>query len=338
MNLAPGIEILETSFGNRPLNLVLFAGATTALVDSGLAGMPAAYLPQLDRLSLSPHDIALVINTHAHADHIGGNHELWLASGGQARFAAHRLEREWIETPASQSSPDAWGRYVALGAVAGKVIEDMIATCGEGVHIAHVLDGGERFPLGALEIEIIACPGHSVGNLSVLERTHGVLMHGESLGGDGQYDTTGRLLTVPFYGDVEDYLRTLAQLARIPFDILVSSHLPPVERRAAADLLAKSLDFTVRFDREVQGQAQARATFTVRELSAAMDQLWGRYPADFGMYLLVETHLRSLLGRELVSGSLEGELRWQGGPDGSLIPLVEAVQLGIDSMRRRRSP
>jgi len=338
MNLAPGIEMLETSFGDRPLNLVLFVGATTALVDSGLAGMPAAFLPQLDRLSRSPRDIALVINTHAHADHIGGNYELWLASGGQARFAAHRLEREWIETPASQSSRNAWGRYVALGVVESKVIEDMIETCGRGVRIDHVLEGGERFPLGSLEIEILACPGHSPGNLSVFERTHGVLVHGESVGGDGQYGADGRLLTVPFYGDVEDYLRTLAQVARIPFNILVSSHLPPVERREAADLLAKSLDFTVRIDHEVQARAQATAEFTVRDLSAAMDQLWGRYPADFGMYLLVETYLRSLLGRGLVSGTLEGTMRWRGGPDASgpdaLIPLVEAVQEGIDRLRR----
>jgi hypothetical protein len=171
----------------------------------------------------------------------------------------------------------------------------------------------------------------------VLERTHGVLVHGESLGGDGQYDTNGRLLTVPFYLDVEAYLRTLAQLARIPFDILVSSHMPTVDRRAAADLLARSLDFTLRFDREVQRRAQASITFTARELSSDMDQLWGLYPADFGMYLLVETHLRSLLRRGLMSAALEGELRWRGRPDSSLTLLAEAVQEGIDNMHRRRS-
>ena len=337
MKLAPGVELIETEFSNRPLNLVLFVGEEVALVDSGMVGIPTEYVfPYLKSLDLIPEDISLVINTHHHADHIGGNHEVWLASGKRARFAAHRLEKWLIEDPANQGSADSWGRYVTLGVLDAEAIEEMVKSCGQGVRIDHTLDGGERFDLGdALELEIIASPGHSAGNISVLERRNGVLIHGESVGGDGQYDAAGKLLTVPFYENVETYLQTLAHLAEADFQMLIASHFPPMDRQQAAAHFEESLDFTLRFDAEVQRRVrESHQPVGISEIRTSMDNLWGQYPGDFGMYLLVEAHLRSLLKRGLITGSLEAGLSWQGNGDADLPRLVEAVQAGVQRLPR----
>ena len=104
MKLVPGVEVIETSFFERPLNMVLFRGRDVALVDTGLVGTPTdAVIPYLDAVGLTPHDLAWIIVTHAHADHFGGNEEMWLASGENVRFAAHRLDQAWIEDPPAET-------------------------------------------------------------------------------------------------------------------------------------------------------------------------------------------------------------------------------------------
>ena len=337
MRLAPGVELIETEFSNRPLNLVLFVGEEVTLVDTGMVGMPTEYVfPYLNSLDLTPQAISRVINTHHHADHIGGNHEVWLASGQRARFATHRLEKWLIEAPANQGSAHSWGRYVTLGVLGAEAMEDMVESCGPGIQIDHTLDGGERFSLGdGLELEIIASPGHSAGNISVLERTNGVLIHGESVGGDGQYDAAGELLTVPFYDDLETYLQTLAHLPEADFETLIASHCPLMDRQQAAAYFEESLDFALRFDAEVQRRVrESHQPVSIMEIRTSMDNMWGQYPGDFGMYLLVEAHLRSMLKRGLITGSLEAGLSWQGNGDADLPRLVEAVQAGVQRLPR----
>ena len=142
MNLAPGFEIIRTSFGNRPLNLALVMGRQVALIDTGMVGTPQeAVLPALTALGLSAGDLSLVIITHAHTDHFAGNEEVLRASDGRARFAAHRLDTPWIEDPAS-CTRQAYGHYVDLGLMTAADLDQSIAVSGQGVHVQHVLEGG----------------------------------------------------------------------------------------------------------------------------------------------------------------------------------------------------
>ena len=208
MELDRGVEIIETAFFNRPLNLPLFRGQKVALVDTGLVGTPAeSIIPAMKTCGLTPEDLSLIIITHAHADHFGGNEELWLASGKRASFAAHRLDQAWIEDPPGQSR-QGYGHFVELGLMSPAELENTIEVSGNGVKLDYVLDGGEVFDLGdGLELEIVAAPGHSLGNICVLDRKNKILIQGETIAGTAQYDVKGELLTVPFYEDVELYLK-----------------------------------------------------------------------------------------------------------------------------------
>ncbi len=83
MRVYPGLEIIDTPFeGTRQINVALFTGGRHALVDTGVAGCPTAtILPALEERGIGAVDLHLVINLHAHADHIGGNGEVFTASG-----------------------------------------------------------------------------------------------------------------------------------------------------------------------------------------------------------------------------------------------------------------
>ncbi len=334
MSLSSGVQPIETSFWGRPLTMVLFRGDRVALVDTGLVGTPAdAVLPHLRASGLTPNDLSLIIITHAHADHFGGNEELWLASGKKARFAAHRLDRPWIEDPPAQTR-QAYGHYMDLGLMSAGDMANNIQFSGNGVVVDEVLAGGEVFDLGVgLELEIVFAPGHSAGNICVLDRKSKVLAQGETVAGVGQFDAAGKLLTVPYYEDVAVYLHSLATVARLDFETMVPSHLPVMDRRQAARFLEDSLDFALQFEQEVQQRVQAGGEgVTSLDLLRSMDGLWGRYPADLGMYMLLESHLLGLLRRGLAGGSLSTGLVWAGSTQNDLAPLEQEARTAIGDM------
>ena len=69
--------------------LYLLKGDRVALIDTGASDSPAAVLqPALAEVGLSLAKVDLILNTHAHLDHSGGNAETKRQSG--ARIHVHR--------------------------------------------------------------------------------------------------------------------------------------------------------------------------------------------------------------------------------------------------------
>ncbi|HEX9114468.1 MAG TPA: MBL fold metallo-hydrolase [Anaerolineae bacterium] len=330
-------RVIRTSFAGRPLNLVCWRGQSgVALVDTGMADTPAAaIIPALRAWDLTPADLALVVITHAHADHFAGSEVILQASEGRAVFAAHRLDQSWIENP-SDATRAAYGHYVDLGLMTPVDLDVAAAASGTGVRLHHVLEGDESFDLGeGLALEIHFTPGHSAGHICVLERRDGVLVQGEAAAGVAQFDTQGRLLTAPYYEDLEIYLTSLARIAGIDFTTFVPSHLPVMDRAAAAQFLQDSLDFALRFEVEVCARlAGSRRPVAALELWRSLDRLWGQYPADLGLYMLLETHLNGLLRRGLVEGTLAGGLTWTDRHDTVIETAAGKARAKIAAMGR----
>ena len=334
MKSGVGMQVIVTSFAGRPLNLVLWRGRQVALVDTGLADtVGSAILPALQSMGVTPADLSLVIITHAHTDHFAGNEEILRVSEGRAQFAAHRLDTPWIEHPPS-CTRQAYGHYVDLGLMTATELDNAVAVSGQGVRVQHVLEGGEVYDLGdGLELEIHFTPGHSAGHICVLDRRNRVLVQGEAAAGVAQYDVQGRLLTAPYYEDLAVYLSSLAQLARLDFDTLVPSHLPPMDRAHAARFLADSLDFALRMESEVVDHLRkSAAPLTALQLWRSLNGLWGVYPRDLGLYMLLEAHLNGLIRRGKASGSLASGVAWLGRELDDLATRVADARHAIAAM------
>lgn len=75
-----------------PVNCVLLrAGNTTVLVDTGVGPQPRTFLPDLETTLLEqvpPEEVDIVVHTHLHVDHIG-----WTGAFPHARYVVH--ERDW---------------------------------------------------------------------------------------------------------------------------------------------------------------------------------------------------------------------------------------------------
>src|SRR4051794_15616545 len=73
----PNITQVGCHWGTSHNELYLLEGERLAIVDSGVKGMPTEFLaPALERIGRKLSDVEIVLNTHGHMDHTGGNAEM----------------------------------------------------------------------------------------------------------------------------------------------------------------------------------------------------------------------------------------------------------------------
>ena len=98
----------------------------------------------------------MIINTHAHPDHIGGNAALAKATG--AGIVAHKQELGLIKN------------LSAFGSAMGMRVED-------SPDPARLVEEGDLIELGAIRMKVLHVPGHSPGHIClVIEGTNKVIV------------------------------------------------------------------------------------------------------------------------------------------------------------------
>lgn len=146
---------------------------------------PEQVLDLCDRARLR---LTTIVNTHGHADHIGANR--LLKARTHAELLIHSADASRL-THAEQNLSASLG-FSVQSPPADRLLEDH-----------------DRIPLGDLELEVIATPGHTPGSICLLLEDH--LFSGDTLfqgsigrtdlvGGDGPQllvSIRSRLLTLP---------------------------------------------------------------------------------------------------------------------------------------------
>lgn len=152
----------------------LVRGEGTILVDAGLPGQDARLARALRRRGVRPDDLSAVIVTHVHSDHVGG------ARGVADRLRVPLLLPEGGVAQARQGR-NAPGRFtnpaLRLAERAG-----LPAGTFPAVEPDAVLQDGERLDRFGVAATIVATPGHTDHDLSVL-LDDGSLLLGDLLGG-----------------------------------------------------------------------------------------------------------------------------------------------------------
>ncbi len=160
---SPGVfAILEPLQVERVLSYLIVGDERALLIDTGTgAGIMSTLMATLTDLPL------LVVNSHSHWDHIGGNHEF-------TDIAIHQIEaHELSYAYPTESIATFFSDSNLLGPLPpGRSIE--IIKIGPSAP-TRLLDGGEIFDLGSRAITALHTPGHSPGLLSFVDEQHGVL-------------------------------------------------------------------------------------------------------------------------------------------------------------------
>jgi hydroxyacylglutathione hydrolase len=206
----------------------LIYGTEICLIDSGVAGSERVILDYVRKMGRTPEEIALLVLTHAHPDHIGAAAAIKSATG--CTVAAHRADKAWIEDTALQFRERPIPNFDEL--VGGSVDVDRILNDGDLVDV----DDG-------LRLEVFHTPGHSQGSISLLLHEDGALFSGDAIPHAGD---------LPIYDDVRASVSSITKLLSIEgVRYLLSSWNEPCEGNDVYTLMDDGLRYLQRIHEAV---------------------------------------------------------------------------------------
>ncbi|HWP97789.1 MAG TPA: MBL fold metallo-hydrolase [Syntrophomonadaceae bacterium] len=159
-----------------------------AIIDTGMAGNPDL-LEQLAEYGYAPSDFSLVLNTHLHPDHIGGNR---LFTNARILVSRRELAYEYSFSQMLQESEDPLAALRAIGRVVDhmthQLSRDLKGLVQEYPAASLVGDHGqieflEDDPHLPGYISLLQVPGHSIDSLAVLlqGKTRRLVVAGDAL-------------------------------------------------------------------------------------------------------------------------------------------------------------
>ncbi len=188
-------------------NSILVRGNRPILIDPGFQTDLSETEQLISNAGVPPSQVALIVNTHYHSDHVGGNHG----------FQTH------------------WHTPIAASAIDARLINDRdrdacaaewLGQPVEPYRVDQALMPGDVLSTGAVDLEVIAAPGHTLGHIVLFARESGVLIAGDTFHADDV-----AWLNVFREGAAAIYrmMDTLDRLAALPLKRSYSGHGAPCE-------------------------------------------------------------------------------------------------------------
>ncbi len=114
----------------------------------------------------------IVLNSHTHDDHVGGNWQFETVFG---------MDTDFTRTNAKGSRQDAQDE-LGPGMICGELPQgfDSKAYATRPWKISRFLHDHDKIDLGGRTLEIISTPGHTPDAISLLDRAHGLLFSGDT--------------------------------------------------------------------------------------------------------------------------------------------------------------
>ncbi len=191
----------------------LITGEDRALLfDTGLGiGDIRSVVDQLTDLEI------IVLNSHTHYDHIGGNHQF---------ETIYAMDTEFTRKRAADGRPhETVAEFVSEGWI-WKPLPDGFSKDEYHSHpfaISRFVAEGDTIDVGGRRLEILEMPGHAPDSICLIDRENRLLFTGDTF------------YLAPLYthiegSDFEDYARSAARLAGLAgeIDIAITSHNVPI--------------------------------------------------------------------------------------------------------------
>ncbi|MEM3452754.1 MAG: MBL fold metallo-hydrolase [Candidatus Hadarchaeum sp.] len=193
-------------------NMYLIIDDVVTLIDAGTGQNFKIVRQNLEKLGLKPSDIELLINTHCHFDHTGGDVD-FLKAG--CEIAIYESEAALLRKG---------DRHVTMAHFFGVHPEPL--------EVARELHDGDRIELGSSVLEVIHTPGHTQGSICLYEPRLGALFSGDTV----FYGDVGRT-DLPT-GDYRALAKSLKKLAELRPKSLYPGHGPSADDGAHEVILS----------------------------------------------------------------------------------------------------
>jgi glyoxylase-like metal-dependent hydrolase (beta-lactamase superfamily II) len=220
--VAEDIWVAEAALNGVTVAIYIVRGADTlAVVDTGYSHHPPTVIvPALRALGFAPRDVGLVLNTHGHPDHLGGNATLQRATG--AAIALHGADLPLAAGPEAHIASDTdhimamralgWDDEVAAREI---FIRERVESC----RVARVLADGDEIDLGGIRLRVVATPGHSPGSVAFHIAERRLAIAGDAVQGFGVSAPV-----LPLFYDPPAYAGSLDRIAALKLETLCLGH------------------------------------------------------------------------------------------------------------------
>jgi len=210
--IADGVlAIYEPGQFEEVISFLIIGDERALLFDTGLGiGNMRKVVDQLTDLDV------VVLNSHTHYDHIGGNHQFEFIYGRDTDYTKGRM---------LGSGTSEVAEFIGEGWVWKELPEEFVAAefRSQPFMISEIVDEGDSIDIGGRRLEILVTPGHAPDSICLIDRANRLLFTGDTF------------YLAPLYTHIpgssfEDYARSAARLAGLSGDIdaAITSHNVPV--------------------------------------------------------------------------------------------------------------
>ncbi len=206
MELLKGVHVIETH-----ANCALLTDDRLILVDTSAEANASDVLSYLRKIGYRPSDISSIIITHTHPDHVGGL--ATLKEKTEAEVASHRIEAQYIAKETTYPG--------GLGPLRHRA-------CPVDV----LLEDGDRYQ----ELLVIHTPGHTPGNIALLDEARELLIAGDTVRNEG--GVVGPMSDT-YNIDPTEHRHSIKKVAAYEFEALIVGHGGPI-KEGASDRLKRT--------------------------------------------------------------------------------------------------
>jgi glyoxylase-like metal-dependent hydrolase (beta-lactamase superfamily II) len=203
------VEIMEGFFfierGYLNSNHFVFRAEAPVLIDTGYRTHFADTERRISQLGVDLHRVSLIISTHTHSDHIGGNRIIQERSG--CEIALHWKGKSYMDQKDDWST---WWRYYGHDA-------DFFS----GTRPLHE---GDTLCVGPHDFQVIHAPGHASDQLVLYNRQQRLLISSDALWEEDMATLTERVEGEDTLMTVQE---TLDKLAALDVDVVYPGHGKP---------------------------------------------------------------------------------------------------------------
>jgi glyoxylase-like metal-dependent hydrolase (beta-lactamase superfamily II) len=207
----PPVEIIKDLFfierGFLNGNHFVFRSKNPILIDTAYIADFAETAELIAQLGVNLPDVQLIISTHCHCDHIGGNKRIQAQSG--CDIALHKIGKHFIDTR------DDWATWWKYYNQAADFFDCTVA-----------LNDGDDITIGPYEFNVIHTPGHAAEGIVLYNRKEKLLISSDTL---WKNDMAVMTLRIEGSAALFHMLESLEKLEALDVQMVYPGHGPPFQ-------------------------------------------------------------------------------------------------------------